>query len=140
MPGRGARVWTARVLIGLVAFFNLQCAAAFLIWPERYAPGFELTGAAGAAMVQGMGLLFVMWNAPYAVALWQPVRRRVSLYEAVVMQAIGFFGEWALLAGLPGEHPALEATVGRFMAFDGGGLAALVAAVVLTWGLGRRQG
>ncbi len=132
MTGQTARLWLARALIALVTFFNLQCAAAFLLWPARFTPGFELSGTAGSAAVQGMGLLFVMWNVPYLVALTHPVRRRISLYEAVAMQAIGFLGESLLLALLPDSHPALSATVLRFMAFDGAGLLALLAALALT--------
>ena len=65
--------------------------------PATFAPGFELGGAAGAAAVRGMGVLFLMWNVPYAVALWHPVRYRMSLYEAITMQAIGLIGESLIL-------------------------------------------
>lgn len=121
----------ARVLIGLVLFFNLQCALVFLFNPAGYAPAFELSGAAGNAMVQGMGLLFVMWNVPYAAAFSSPVRRRVSLIEAVIMQAIGFAGEGVLLMLLPAGHAVLRESVARFLWFDGAGLLALLAAWVL---------
>ena len=67
----------ARLLIGIVFLWNVQCGMVFLLWPERYAPGFELTGAPGAAAVRGLGVLFLMWNVPYAVALWNPLRYRV---------------------------------------------------------------
>ena len=83
-------------------------------------------------MLQGMGILFVMWNVPYAVALSHPVRRRVSLVEAIAMQAIGLFGETLLLFSLPGGHPALVDSVGRFILFDGVGLGALVIALAVT--------
>jgi hypothetical protein len=124
------RLWLARLLIGVVFFFNLQCAVVFILNPGAYTAGFELTGAAGEGMLRGMGLLFLMWNVPYAVALSHPRRRRVSLLEAVAMQALGFFGE-TLLLGLPGGHPALVDTVGRFILFDGVGLALLVTALWL---------
>jgi hypothetical protein len=82
----------ARVLIGAVFLVNVQCALAFLIWPERYAPTFEMGGVVGVAMVRGLGVLFLMWNVPYAVALWHPVRHRDFLFTALVMQAIGLLG------------------------------------------------
>ena len=126
------RIWLARLLIGYVLFVNLQAAVLFLAQPEAFAPGFELSGAAGRGLLQGMGLLFLMWNVPYAVALSQPVKQRVSLLEALVMQAIGVFGETFLLLGLPAGHPALIDSVGRFIVFDAIGLGALVIAVVIT--------
>ncbi len=88
----------ARLAILLVLLWNVQCALAFLFWPERFALSFELTGAAGEAAVRGVGLVFLMWNVPYAVALWHPLRHRISLYEASAMQAIGLLGESIILA------------------------------------------
>jgi hypothetical protein len=79
----------ARVLISLVILVNLQCAVLFLVGPVRYAPGFQLSGEVGGAVVRGFGVLFLMWNVPYFVALWHPVRHWISLLEAVAMQFIG---------------------------------------------------
>ena len=123
------RVWAARISIGAVILWNVQCAIAFLIAPGKYAPGFELSGPAGEAMVRGLGVLFLMWNVPYLVALLNPVRYRVSLYEAIAMQAIGLAGESLILWTLGAGHPLVSSTVLRFIAFDGAGLAALLAAV-----------
>ena len=125
------RLWFSRLLIGIVFFFNVQSAAAFLLWPGTYTPGFELNGAVGSAMLQGMGLLFLMWNVPYAFALFHPQHNRVSLYEAVLMQAIGFFGETILVSLLPTGHAILQASVARFRGFDGVGLALLLLAALL---------
>lgn len=125
-------VWFARALIGPVFAWNVQAAVAFLLAPATYAPGFELSGAPGAAMVRGLGVLFLMWNVPYAVALWHPIRQRVSLYEAVAMQAIGLVGESLILWSLGGRHPVAAASVIRFIAFDGAGLALLALAAWLT--------
>jgi len=125
----------ARAFIGIVILWNVQCAVVFLLWPERFAPGFQLEGAAGEAMVQGMGVLFLMWNVPYAVALWNPVRYRISLYEAVAMQAIGFVGELLILVTLPAGYALAAQSITRFIYFDGAGLAALLTAVWVT----RRQ-
>ena len=60
-----------------------------------------------------MGVLFLMWNVPYAVALWHPVRHRVSLYEAVAMQTIGLIGESLILWSLGGAHPVAAGSVTR---------------------------
>jgi hypothetical protein len=129
------RLTSARLLIGLVLFFNLECAILFLVRPESFTPGFELSGEPGNSLIQGMGLLFVMWNIPYLVALFHPGRHLVSLLEAVVMQAIGVIGESILLIRLDGEFTILRQTITRFIWFDGGGLVLLILAVVVVWPL-----
>ncbi len=123
--------WLARLLIGLVFFFNVQCAIVFLAAPQLYATSFELSGPPGEGALRGLGLLFLMWNVPYAVALWNPARQRASLYEAVAMQAIGVVGETLLLLTFPSGHTAIRASVGRFILFDGSGLVLLVLAALL---------
>lgn len=129
------RIWPARLLIGIVFFFNVQCALAFLIAPQNYAPAFELSGAPGAGMVRGMGILFLMWNVPYAAALWQPMRHFFSLTEAVVMQTIGLVGETLIWLKLPVVHTMVRGSILRFIWFDGGGLVLLLAAWVIVYTL-----
>ena len=82
-------------------------------------------------MIRGFGLLFVMWNVPYVIALINPVKYRVSLIEAVVMQFIGAAGETAILLTLPGNYPVLTGSVTRFIIFDGAGFVVLLAALLL---------
>jgi hypothetical protein len=118
-------IWLVRLLIGMVFFFNVQCAVAFLVSPENYSPAFELAGVSGEGLVRGLGVLFLMWNVPYAVALWHPVRHFVSLSEAVGMQAIGVVGETLIWLGLPAVHALARGAVLRFIIFDGGGLVLL---------------
>jgi len=69
---------------------------------------------------------------PYFVALLHPIRHRVSLYEAVAMQAIGLAGESLILRSLAGEHPVAAGSMGRFIAFDGVGLGLLALALWIT--------
>lgn len=126
------RQWIGRVLIGVVLFFNMQCAILFLFAPKNYASSFELSGAAGEGMIAGMGILFLMWNVPYAFAFAAPIRMRYSLYEAILMQAIGFCGEFILQSTFPAGHPVIHATVTRFIAFDGAGLVMLLLAAGIT--------
>jgi len=121
----------ARLAIGLVFLWNIQCAFTFLLWPGRFATGFELSGMPGEAALRGVGVLFLMWNIPYAVALWHPMRYRVSLYEATAMQAIGLLGEILICLGLPTSHNVLQTSLLRFIAFDGAGLVLLSLAVWL---------
>jgi hypothetical protein len=126
-------IWIARGLLGAVFFFNLQCAILFLGDPHTYAPGFELSGPTGEAMIRGFGLLFLMWNVPYAFALWHPQRFFVSLIEATFMQAIGLTGEVMLFFSLPPAHPLIQSSVKRFIFFDGGGLVALLIALAMVY-------
>jgi hypothetical protein len=83
-------------------------------------------------MLRGLSLLFLMWNVPYAVALWNPARQRTSLYQAMVMQAIGVAGESLLLATFPAGHAAIRESVERFILFDGSGLVLLALAAFLS--------
>jgi hypothetical protein len=126
------RLWVARLLIGLVIAWNLQAALTFILWPEQYAPGFELTGIPGAVAVRGTGILFLMWNVPYLVALWHPHKYRLALGLALVMQLIGLVGETLILFTLPNGHALLGASISRFIAFDASGLVLLVAAFWLS--------
>ncbi len=116
----------------MVILFNLQAAAVFLLWPARFTPGFELEGAVGGAMLRGLGVLFVMWNVPYAVALWHPVRHRISLYESLAMQTIGLVGESLIYLSLSAIHDLLQASILRFIGFDALGLVLLAVAAWIT--------
>ncbi len=119
------RLWLARALIGLVLFINVECAVLFLWKPEAYAPSFGLADPSGIAWIRGLGLLFLMWNVPYAAAMLNPRKHRTSLYEAIAMQAIGVAGETFILTTLPITQSLAHVALERFIAFDGGGLLAL---------------
>ncbi len=131
------RLWLARLSIAIVVVWNLQAATAFFLTPNRFAPGFELSGLPGETAIRGMAVLFVMWNVPYLVALWHPRRHRLSLWQALVMQAIGVAGESYIYLTLPAAHGVLRTSILRFMVFDAAGLVLLAAALVLA---GRRGG
>jgi hypothetical protein len=130
-PKPDLRLWAARLLIAVVVGWNLQCALVFFLNPGRFAPGFELAGVPGEAAVRGTAVLFVMWNVPYLAALWHPRRQRISLWEALVMQAIGVTGESLILAWLPAGHADLHTAILRFVLFDAAGLVLLAAALLL---------
>ena len=123
-----SRLWLARGLIALVTAWNLQVALVFILWPERFASGFELTGVPGAAAVRGTGILFVMWNVPYLVALWHPRKYHLALGMALAMQLIGLVGEGLILVTLSLEHTLLRSSIMRFITFDGSGLLLLAVA------------
>ena len=124
----------ARAAIGLVILWNLQAALGFMLWPARYIDSYELQGIAGVAALRGIGVLFLMWNVPYLVALWHPIRYRVSLYEALAMQTIGLAGEGLIFLTLPAILGALRASIIRFILFDTLGLVMLVLAAWVTRG------
>jgi hypothetical protein len=125
------RSWIARILIAVVVAWNLECALVFLLNPAAFVPSFELTGIPGEAAVRGMAILFVMWNIPYLVALWNPRRNRVSLWEALAMQMVGVIGESIIFLTIPSEHTILHTSLLRFIAFDAAGVVALAGAVFL---------
>jgi len=126
------RLWLARLLIAVVITWNLQAAFIFLINPGAYVSTFELSGVPGAAALRGVAVLFVMWNVPYLVACWQPRLHRLSLWEALAMQAVGVLGEIFILLSLPTGHTLLVDSLLRFITFDAIGLPALGAALILT--------
>ncbi len=68
-------------------------------------------------MVQGLGILFLMWNIPYFFAFWHPIKNRLSLIEANLMQFIGLAGETLLQFSLPASETVLRTTAARFMTF-----------------------
>ena len=117
-----------RVAVGLVLVSNLSAAIPYLLHPDRYASAFELTGVAGAAMVRGLGVLFVMWSAAYLPLIARPDRHRVLFGVIVAQQVVGLVGEIWILASLPPGHAALTANGLRFIAFDGSGLVLLLLA------------
>jgi hypothetical protein len=126
------RLNLARLLIAAVLVMNVQCAVLFLVMPGPSASGFELPGPLGEAMLRGMGVLFLMWNVPYAVALWHPRRMRIALFEALVMQTIGLCGETLVRNLLPAAYILARLSLSRFILFDALGLLALLGAVWLT--------
>jgi hypothetical protein len=122
--------WLARLAVGFVFIINLSCAFAFILQPERYAPGFELSGLPGRVAVQGFGILFLMWNATYPPVLLHPARQKTLFSVILVQQFIGLAGETWLWLQLPNAHAALQATGLRFILFDGFGLILMGAAFI----------
>lgn len=125
------QVWAARLLIFIVLFFNLQAAFLFMLSPESFVPAFQLEGVPGRVAVVGTGILFLMWQVPYIFAVAHPVRFKVSLWQALIMQLIGVVGESLLLAQIPIEYAQLRNSILRFILFDAGGVVFLFIAVGL---------
>jgi len=121
-------LWLARITVGAVFLMNVSCALAFILQPELYSPGFEVAGVPGMIYVQGMGILFLMWNATYPLVIFHPIRYSALFVVVLIQQAIGFVGETWLWLTLPAGHSPLRATGLRFMLFDGIGLIAMAVA------------
>jgi hypothetical protein len=123
------KINVARILIGIVFLVNVQCALVFMLRPGEYVGSFELSGVPGEAMLRGVGVLFLMWNVPYAVALWNPIRYRLALWLAIAMQAIGLIGETWIVISIPVEYIAIRSAITRFVVFDSIGLVFLTVAI-----------
>ncbi|MGV8083997.1 MAG: hypothetical protein AB2L09_10255 [Coriobacteriia bacterium] len=123
--------WVARLTVALVFYINVRCAIEFLVSPASYAGGFEIGGMHGQLVVESLGILFLMWNATYPLVIISP-RRYLALYAVVlVQQLIGLIGEAWIFLRLPDGHPALAATLTRFIASDAFGLAIMAIGFVL---------
>jgi hypothetical protein len=131
MDWRRVTLWLSRLTLVVVFFFNVSCALIFVVSPEAYAQGFEVSGVAGKTLVRGIGILFLMWNVTYPLAIWHPWRYRWLFLIIIIQQAIGLTGETWMLLTLPPGHAPLAATARRFIAFDGGGLVAMLATFTL---------
>ena len=125
------KVWIARLLVAVVIFINLQAALQYILNPNAYSGAFELEGIPGMSAVMGVGILYVMWQVPYVFAAINPIAHRLSLTEAVLMQAIGLLGETWLRSRIPVEHTVLRNSILRYIFFDAGGLVLLVVAWTL---------
>jgi hypothetical protein len=132
MPKFDLPLWIARLLIAIVTCWNLECALVFLTHPGVYAGAFELVGFPGQAAIQGMAILFIMWNIPYLVALWHPQHHKVSLWEAIAMQTTGVLGESYIFISVSTSFTLLHASLARFVLFDAVGILLLIGALLVT--------
>lgn len=119
-------------LIGLVFIINIQAGMAFFISPDHFLAAYQINGVPGKAAISGIGLLFLMWNIPYAFALWNPIRFRTSIIQACLMQGLGVIGESIILFRIPDiGYASLTSSIKRFIYFDSIGLLLLVLAFIL---------
>ncbi len=125
-------IWISRVLIFIVLMDNLQAAIQFILTPETFAPAFDMLGPAALVSMISIGILFLMWCVPYVFAAVHPIRYRISLIEACIMQSVGLIGEAILLWNLPPGLEMTPASIQRFIIFDGVGLILLLSALFLT--------
>ena len=123
-----AALRAARIALAAVFVVNVQCAVQFVLWPDAFAPAYELAGFEGRIAMQGLGVAFLMWNATYPAVIANPRRFRALYAVVLVQQAVGLAGESWILLSLPAGHAALAASIVRFIAFDAVGLVLMAAA------------
>lgn len=134
MNSRNKSRFGASLLIALVFVMNVQAGIDFYFNPGKYTTAFELSGVSGDISVAGVGLLFLMWNVPYAFALWNPIKNKISLVQASLMQFIGVVGETTLLYRFSNQdHPFLASSIKRFVYFDSAGLIFLLLATIIVY-------
>ncbi|MCJ7696277.1 MAG: hypothetical protein MUO40_12760 [Anaerolineaceae bacterium] len=126
------QLWVARILIGIVLFWNLDAAISFMAAPSEFVHAFSLEGIPGEAALRGTGMLFLMWQVPYIFAVLHPIKHRVSVFEALAMQSIGLIGESLIWMGIPVSYEILRRSILRFILFDGIGVILIIIALVLT--------
>lgn len=125
------RLWLSRFLILIVTGWNIQAAIFLFLSGHTLSNTLGFVGSSGRLLVSGIALLFIMWNIPYIVAAYNPYRYRISLFEAIAMQAIAFIGETILYLKMSDLPPELTQTLQTYMLFDGSGLVFLCAAAAL---------
>lgn len=127
--------WIARSSVLVVFLLNVSCAIAFIVQPMGSAAAYGLSATEeNGALVTGLGVAFLMWNATYPLVILNPVRHQ-TLYGVVLAQQLtGLIGESLILLRLceSGLADGLMAHgIIRFIAFDGGGLVLMLAAFLL---------
>jgi hypothetical protein len=123
-------IWITRILIFIVFALNVTCAIQFLRQPAAFAPSFDLSGEAGIMVMQSLGVLFLMWNVPYGIAILQPGRYFIALVSVVIMQFIGVLGESWIYFQIQSLILS-KSSILRFIWFDTAGFFLLLIAMLL---------
>lgn len=123
-------VWACRVCFALVFIVNIQCALSYVVMPESFTGGFQLSGIPGVVAVQGIGVAFLMWNATYPAFIVSPLRFKTLGIVVVIQQIIGLVGESVILLDLPSMgYAQLAESISRFILFDALGLVIMAASL-----------
>ena len=127
--------WLARVAVFIVFFLNVMCAVQFILEPIGYATAYGLPATEeSGAMVAGLGVAFLMWNATYPAVIISPRRFRALYVVVLFQQLIGLVGESCILAHLVGAglgSSLMAAGIMRFVVFDAGGLVLMLVAFIV---------
>lgn len=117
-----AALWFNRAAFAVVFAINVWCAVTFIANPQAFVGAYELQGVAGEAVVRGMGVVFLMWNATYPLYIFKPDKYWVLGGIIIAQQLIGCIGETCILFTLGAGHELLSGSILRFIAFDVAGL------------------
>lgn len=133
-PKHRVRTWIARALIAVVFAWNMQCALTFVFQPTSAMSAYQLYGTIGTAIIQGMGIAFLMWNVTYPAVIVAPGKFRSLFVVMIIQQAIGLIGETWILLNIGSGTADLGMSITRFVAFDAAGLVLLSLAFALSGG------
>jgi hypothetical protein len=126
------RLALARIFILLVTGWNVQASIYLIYHKQNLAMSLGVPGMSGQALILGIAVLFLMWNVPYIIAAIHPVAHRLSLVEALIMQAIALVGEVIIRGSFPALPAPLSSTISTYIIFDICGLVLLLAALLVT--------
>ena len=111
-----------RVCFSAVFVMNIICAFQFILFPDSFAPSYELAGRSGQAAIQGIGVAFLMWNTTYPAFIFNPSKYSILGIVILIQQIIGLLGESLIASTLSSDHFMLIESITRFIIFDGVGL------------------
>ncbi len=130
------RVNIARVCYTVVFISNMYCALAFIFNPDPYVGSYELSAASGGiAAIQGMGVVFAMWNVTYPFYIVNPLKQKTLGIVIIVQQIVGLVGELFIKTGLDKKQSVLEESIMRFVWFDFAGLILLIIGFAIVYKL-----
>lgn len=132
VPSHSVRVAVNAVRLAYAFVFavNVHCALGYILNTQAFLPSFDASGEVGMVALRGIGVAFLMWNATYPAVIWDPLRFRALGVVVLVQQVIGLVGEGWILMDIPAAYAALRSTIQSFVAFDGFGLAIMLACFV----------
>ena len=117
--------WMARIAVAIVFVINVQCACAFIFFPDHYLASYGLSGIAGSAAIQGIGVCFLMWNVTYPLVIFKPDTYQSIFAIVLIQQIVGLLGESFIYFSLGSTQSLLANSIMRFIIFDGAGLIAM---------------
>lgn len=124
-PQHRVRTWIARALVAIVFAWNMQCALTFVFQPTSVMSAYQLYGTIGTAIIQGMGIAFLMWNVTYPAVIVAPGKFRSLFIVMIIQQTIGLIGETWILLNIGSGTADLGTSITRFVVFDAAGLVLL---------------
>jgi hypothetical protein len=68
---------------------------------SAHTPLFQVESVPGQTAIIGYGILLLMWLVPYIFAFIHPIKSKISLWQALIMQTIGVLGESVLQTTIP---------------------------------------